>query len=142
MPDTPGVSDVHVIVVGTAVPRGSNSVAKSWSWNATGSGGSLGTRPPKMKVSTGGGGGPSSPSLQAPNVAGAGPCHVPVLSRLSERPRGVFAASATPTSVDVRPTAGPLLAANVPSYDRNSTTAPAASTRARPSGPPFWIPLL
>src|SRR3990170_4462370 len=51
-------------------------------------------------------------------------------------------ASATPMSVLVSPSAGPPTAAKVPSYDRNCTTALEASTRAMPSGAPYWIPLM
>src|SRR5436853_74639 len=45
-------------------------------------------------------------------------------------------------STDGRPAAAPSVALKVPSYDRNSTTLPPASTSAMPSGEPFWMPLL
>ena len=60
---SPGVSLDHVKVVATTTPLGSRRVANSWSWNPTGSGGSLARRPLKLIVLGGGGGG--SP-LQAP----------------------------------------------------------------------------
>src|SRR5262245_18542834 len=91
---------------------------------------------------TTGAGGVASWSLHAPKVLGAGPLQVPFAARASEAPSGSVPASATPISTEVAPSAGPSVAANTPSYDRNSTTAPPASTSAMPSGAPFWIPLL
>src|SRR5690606_7510456 len=84
---------------------------------------------------------PPPPSSPQPNVDGSGPYHAPpAASRWSECPTGVDAVSATPMSTDVMPAAGPSVAVNVPSYERNSTTAPVGSTSASPSGAPFWIP--
>ena len=93
-----------------------------------------------VTLATTGGGGAVPSSLHAPNVLSIGPAQVPVLLRCSDLPSGSVPASATAMSVDVRPLAGPLVAANTPSYDRNSTTAPVASISAMPSGLPFWIP--
>ena len=46
----------------------------------------------------------------------------------------------TPISVLTSPLAAPPTAVKLPSYDRNCTTAPPASTSASPSGAPFWMP--
>src|SRR5687768_6228059 len=87
-------------------------------------------------------------SLHAPNVLGVGALQTSAAFRCRD-----FTASAgdagsvvvdpdslEPMSVEVMPTAGPFAAVKVPSYERNSTTTPAASTRATPSGEPFWSP--
>jgi hypothetical protein len=62
----------------------------------------------------------------------------------SDEPTGVLVLSLTPMSVLVRPAAGPPAgspaAVSTPSYDRSCTSAPLASTRAIPSGAPFWMP--
>jgi hypothetical protein len=91
-----------------------------------------------LTTSTGGGGSPAS--LQLPNVLATGPLQDPAASRCSDWPSASVPASRTPMSVDVKPLAGPLVAAKVPSYERNSTTVLVASTSAIPSGSPFWIP--
>src|SRR6185503_16955852 len=129
-----GVSVDHLIVVGTALPSPSSSVANSWSWNPTGSGGSPGARPVNRIVFAGGGGF----TLHEPKLAVAGP-YQPPASFWSESPSG-SPFSATPMSVATRPSAGPPTAVIEPSYDRNSTTAPDASTSAMASGGPFWMP--
>ena len=140
---TAGVSDDQVMVVATVVLP-SRSVAKIWSWKPAGSAASDGRRPEKVSVRVTG---VLPLPLQAPTLAAFGPLHAPVLSRCSDWPAAGDGSSLTPMSVDVIPAAGPLVAANVPSYERNSTTAPLASTSASPSGsgvvvPPFWRPLL
>ena len=56
-------------------------------------------------------------------------------------PAAVFADSDWVMALLARPAAGPSVAVNVPSYDRNCTTAPPASTSASPSGAPFWMPV-
>ena len=80
------------------------------------------------------------PSLHAPNVFAAGAFQVPSSLRCRLCPTGVVLISETPMFVDVSPAAGPLLAVKGPSYDKSSTTALVASTSARPSLGPFWIP--
>src|SRR6476620_7158891 len=80
----------------------------------------------------GGGGGPSP--LHAPNVA-APDAQWLEPSRCSDDPIGAALASVAPRSLETPPLAGPFVAVNEPSYDRNSTTCPPASTSARPSGP-------
>src|SRR5258706_379548 len=84
-----------------------------------------------------GGGGGASLSLQAPKVFATGLVQVPSPCRWREVPTGSVPASITPMSADKRPTAGPLVAVKVPSYERNSTTAPPPFTSATPSGLPF-----
>src|SRR5262249_34308098 len=89
-----------------------------------------------MTLATSGGGGASgggfvvpSLSLQAPKVLPIGPTQVPSAWRCSEVTGDADSvpASATPMSTEVMPSAGPLVAAKVPSYDRNSTTWPVLS---------------
>src|SRR5215510_10719490 len=60
-------------------------------------------------------------SLHVPNVLG--PSSQPFKAlRASDDPVGSVPASEAPMSVDVIPFAGPFVAANVPSYERNSMT--------------------
>src|SRR5687768_5432716 len=120
-----GVSDVHVTVVTIVPPDGFRTVAKIWSWNPTGSAGSLGVRP--VNVMTLPPGVPPPDPLQAPNVDVAGASHAPAAVRCSDSPIGDDDSDA-PISAAVFPAAGPSVAANVPSYDRNSTTSPLAFT--------------
>ena len=129
-----GVSEVHVNVVGTTALSASCSVAKSWSSNPTGSAGSVCSRPLNV-MSLGVGSGPSM--LQRPNVAVDADAHVPSGLRCNDCFDVVCEDSETPISTDERPAAGPSAAVNTPSYERNSTTAPDASTSAIPSGAPF-----
>ena len=93
-----------------------------------------------MLATTGGGGGAPESSLHTPKVFGAGAFQVPSLLRCSDWPIGVVLLSFAPMLTDVVPSAGPLVAAKVPPYDRNSMTVPPASTSAMPSGSPFWSP--
>ena len=85
------------------------------------------------------------PGFTTPKLAVAGAFHVkspyvvPVPVNWSDSPASSLAASAAPMSVDVCPDAGPLVAVNDPSYDRNCTT-PLGETKASPSGDPFWRP--
>ena len=131
-----GVSEVHVMVVTMELPLPPRTMANSSSWKPTGRAGLELLRPLNvMRLADGGGGEP----VQAPKPAVDGASHVPLASRCSDCPTGDDA-SATPISVDVIPMAGPSVATNVPPYDRNSTTAPLLSTRAKPSGFPFCIP--
>src|SRR6185295_527093 len=93
----------------------------------------------ETRMTAGSGGG--SPSLQAPKVLADGPVQVPFALRASESPGASVPCSLTPMSTDAIPVAGPLAAANTPSYDRNSTRVPVLSSSATPSGEPFWMPL-
>src|SRR5262245_34039932 len=112
-----GVSLDHVMTVATSSPLASVRLAKSWSSNPTGSGGSSnGCRPEKAKLGGGGGG------LHDPKVEVAGPYHPIASWRCNDLPIGVVPPSFTSMSVDVIPAAGPFVATNVPPYDRNSTT--------------------
>ncbi len=92
-------------------------------------------------LTTGAGGPLSAWSLQAPKELAAEVFQVPSGFRARDSPTGPLPFSSTPMSVAVSPIAGPSAAAIAPSYDRNSTTAPPASTSARASGEPFWMPL-
>ncbi len=112
----------------------SASRANSWSWNPTGSGGSDAVRPVKLMCSWL----PVLSALQAPKLEVAA-CQTPDASRCSDVPTTELFCDA-PISTDVSPAAGPEVAANTPSYDRNSTTAPELSMSAMPSGAPFWMP--
>ena len=93
-------------------------------------------------VATTASGGASPSSLQAPKVLAAGALQSVGLEllRCSDCVAVVRADSFTPMSVDGTPFAAPPTAVNDPPYERNSTTAPAGSTSARPSGSPFWRP--
>jgi len=85
------------------------------------------------------------PLFTAPKEEAVGPAQekaarlLPVPARCNDKPSAEDDWS-TPMSADVKPTAGPLAAVMVPSYEMNSTTAPAASTSAMPSLGPFWMP--
>src|SRR5512143_3679392 len=111
---TAGVSDDHVTRVATVSPPLVITVAKSWSWNPTGSAGSFAARPLNRKAYRTGAAGPT-PLLQAPKFAFAGGCQVPSAPRCSDQPMGVAPDSATPMSVDASPLAGPPLPVNAPS---------------------------
>ena len=84
--------------------------------------------------------------LAAPNVLGPSAAQVkssyvvPVPVSCSELPTAPDPFWVTPMSVLDIPTAGPLVAVNEPSYDKNCTTTLDGSTRAIPSGDPFWRP--
>src|SRR5687767_10225767 len=108
---TAGVSELQVMVVGTTTLFGSRTVAKIWSWKPTGSAGSLGSRPLKLMLLPGGGGGPLP--LHAPKVAAA-ECQTSEASRCSDRPTAAEACAAM-MSVESSPAAGPLEGVNVPS---------------------------
>src|SRR5262245_11484533 len=129
-----GVSEVHVIVVGIVTLPGPRSVANSWSSKPTGNAGSLALRPEKLKLLPPGVGASAlhAPKLERPEA------QMPVEPRCSDRPAPAFVCD-TPMSMGVVPAAGPLVAGNVPSYDRNSSTWPSEFTSAIPSGP-FWMP--
>jgi hypothetical protein len=87
------------------------------------------------------------PAFSAPKLSVRGPVQLkssyesPLPVSWSDWSTGVVSGSETPMSVDCIPAAGPPVAVRTPSYDRNWRTVPPASTRAIPSGLPFWMPL-
>ena len=134
---TSGSRLVHVNAAETGASSASNAAAASATVAPTVKVAVLGVTSTRATTS---GSSFSVPSLHAPKVAAAGASQVPAGFRCSENPIGVVPVSSTPMSTDVKPMAGPSTAAKVPSYDRNSTTAPPASISAIPSGLPFWMP--
>src|SRR5207249_3929633 len=74
--------------------------------------------------------------LHAPKSCADGGCQTPCESRWSELPAAGGGSSETPMSTESLPAAGPSRAVKVPSYERNSTTAPVLSTSAIPAGFP------
>src|SRR5687767_7509808 len=76
------------------------------------------------RATSAGGGGGVWLSLQVPKSLALGPSQrlAPEPRRLMDRPAASVPASLTGICVAVIPSAGPLSAANVPSYDRNSIT--------------------
>jgi hypothetical protein len=75
---------------------------------------------PKIEIVFAGGGGPHIARAEARGLRSITNRRL-LLQRLTGRGAG---SSATPMSTDVCPFAGPFVAANVPSNDRNSTTVP------------------
>ena len=65
-------------------------------------------------------------------MLGLAPAQVEVAVRCRELPIDVFSFSLRPMSTDVKPIAGPMVAVNDPSYDKNSLTLPEESTNAMP----------
>src|SRR6186713_1875188 len=130
-----GVSDDPTKVVGIVVLFTSARLANSCCSKPTGSAGSNGVGPVKLTVLPAGTG---ASALQAPKLAVAS-VQLPDEPRCSDRPTGEDVLSSAPMLVEVRPAAGPLVATNTPSYDRNSTTPPDVLTSAMASGP-FWMP--